>query len=163
MRSPRRGYFHASERAVRRSPMIPGSRSTRSAARPGVRSKRWSGRTDLTGQALDDENNRLLLEKLATSTSDRARALRVRGRVRRRRRGVACVAARCTGAIIDAAARGTDGFGYDPYFCRRRAGHDLRRGERAAKERVSHRGRAFAHCSIALAVDAHCDARSRAS
>ncbi|HMA24426.1 MAG TPA: non-canonical purine NTP pyrophosphatase, partial [Gemmatimonadaceae bacterium] len=32
--------------------------------RPGVSSKRWSGRTDLSGQALDDENNRLLLRSL---------------------------------------------------------------------------------------------------
>src|ERR1700748_2305810 len=34
--------------------------------RPGVLSKRWSGRIDLSGQALDDENNRLLLEALRT-------------------------------------------------------------------------------------------------
>jgi XTP/dITP diphosphohydrolase len=32
--------------------------------RPGVLSKRWSGRADLSGQALDDENNRLLLRTL---------------------------------------------------------------------------------------------------
>ena len=32
--------------------------------RPGVLSKRWSGRTDVSGQALDDANNRLLLETL---------------------------------------------------------------------------------------------------
>ena len=29
---------------------------------PGVRSKRWSGRTDLSGQALDDANNATLLD-----------------------------------------------------------------------------------------------------
>ena len=34
---------------------------------PGVKSKRWSGRPDLTGRALDDENNRLLLERLRGS------------------------------------------------------------------------------------------------
>src|SRR4029079_6582426 len=39
--------------------------------RPGVHSKRWSGRTDLSGQALDDENNRLLLQALS-SREDRA-------------------------------------------------------------------------------------------
>ena len=32
---------------------------------PGVLSKRWSGRADLTGQALDDENNRKLVHALA--------------------------------------------------------------------------------------------------
>ena len=31
---------------------------------PGVRSKRWSWRPDLTGQALDDANNAKLLEAL---------------------------------------------------------------------------------------------------
>src|SRR5215831_12883727 len=35
---------------------------------PGVKSKRWSGRPDLTGRALDDENNRLLLERLRAVT-----------------------------------------------------------------------------------------------
>ena len=32
--------------------------------RPGVHSKRWSGRQDLRGQALDDANNALLLQQL---------------------------------------------------------------------------------------------------
>ncbi|HEX4683701.1 MAG TPA: non-canonical purine NTP pyrophosphatase, partial [Gemmatimonadaceae bacterium] len=40
--------------------------------RPGVLSKRWSGRSDLVGQALDDENNRLLLERIADATDWRA-------------------------------------------------------------------------------------------
>ncbi|HSH46308.1 MAG TPA: non-canonical purine NTP pyrophosphatase, partial [Longimicrobiales bacterium] len=31
---------------------------------PGVRTKRFSGRSDLEGQALDDANNALLLERL---------------------------------------------------------------------------------------------------
>ena len=38
---------------------------------PGVISKRWSNRPDLSGQALDDENNALLLRKLER-TDDRA-------------------------------------------------------------------------------------------
>src|SRR5579884_2722776 len=40
--------------------------------RPGVLSKRWSGRTDLRGQALDDENNRRLLEALRGASDRRA-------------------------------------------------------------------------------------------
>ena len=61
---------------------------------PGVKSKRWSGRPDLTGRALDDENNRLLLERLRASGIDDRRAYyvcaaayvdrRARGRVPRR-------------------------------------------------------------------------------
>jgi len=31
---------------------------------PGVLSKRWSGRSDLSGQALDDANNQRLLARL---------------------------------------------------------------------------------------------------
>jgi XTP/dITP diphosphohydrolase len=40
--------------------------------RPGVLSKRWSGRADLSGQALDDENNRLLLDRLGGVVDRRA-------------------------------------------------------------------------------------------
>ena len=109
--------------------------------RPGVRSKRWSGRTDLAGLALDDENNRLLLALLvgvadrrahyvcAAAYVDGERAFTCRGEVR--------------GTILRA-AHGAGGFGYDPYF----AADELDGrtfGEAAAgeKELVSHRGRAF--------------------
>src|SRR6201985_1681627 len=76
--------------------------------RPGVMSKRWSGRTDLSGQALDDENNRLLLENLqgvadrrahyvcAAAYVDSAREFVRRGEVH--------------GQIVDD-ARGVHGFG----------------------------------------------------
>ena len=50
--------------------------------RPGVHSKRWSGRADLTGQALDDENNRLLLA-CAERRGGSERVVRVRRGVRR--------------------------------------------------------------------------------
>lgn len=50
---------------------------------PGVRSKRWSGRSDLTGDALDAANNAhlqaLLTQVGATSPSTRPCALCVRG------------------------------------------------------------------------------------
>src|SRR5688572_3992886 len=36
--------------------------------RPGVHSKRWSGRADLVGQALDDANNALLVHSMAGVT-----------------------------------------------------------------------------------------------
>lgn len=108
--------------------------------RPGVRSKRWSGRTDLSGQALDDANNAHLLDALRGARDRGARyvcaaafvgdgeALVVRGEA--------------SGRILDA-PRGNGGFGYDPFFF----SDDLRRtfGEAtiAEKEHVSHRGRAF--------------------
>jgi XTP/dITP diphosphohydrolase len=107
---------------------------------PGVLSKRWSGRLDLTGQALDDENNRLLLERLAHAPDRGA--------------GYVCAAAYvgpgrelvCRGETaghITETPSGTRGFGYDPYFCSSELGVTFGEATREAKERVSHRGRAF--------------------
>ena len=113
--------------------------------RPGVMSKRWSGRVDLSGQALDDENNRLLRERLretGAGTSDGWRAHYV------------CVAAyvdathalvcrgEVHGRIIDE-RRGDGGFGYDPYFLSDELGRTFGEVGREEKERVSHRARAF--------------------
>jgi XTP/dITP diphosphohydrolase len=107
---------------------------------PGVLSKRWSGRTDLSGQALDDENNRLLMERLrgvadrracyvcAAAFVDDERALIARGEVH--------------GQIVDE-PRGAQGFGYDPFFFSGELGRTFGEADRASKERVSHRGRAF--------------------
>ena len=108
--------------------------------RPGVRSKRWSGRTDLTGEALDEENNRRLLDELAGQKNRRARYV--------------CVAALVDGSsestfrgtssgVILTAPRGTGGFGYDPYFLSDDLGMTFAEASVGEKERVSHRGRAF--------------------
>jgi XTP/dITP diphosphohydrolase len=109
---------------------------------PGVRSKRWSGREDLHGQALDDENNRLLLERLGGLDAAAHRAKYV------------CAAALVDGArelvcvgevhgVIVHEARGSHGFGYDPYFFSDELGRTFGESSGAEKERVSHRGRAF--------------------
>ena len=108
---------------------------------PGVHSKRWSGRADLRGQALDDANNALLLARLQGRTSRRARYV--------------CAAAYCSGGRelvevgevrgrITEAPRGTGGFGYDPWFEADELGATFGEVTMAAKERVSHRSRAFA-------------------
>lgn len=108
---------------------------------PGVRSKRWSGRADLAGQALDDANNALLLERLGESANRGARYV--------------CAAALCDGAreivergetegTITRAPRGTGGFGYDPYFESAELGRTFGEVTLDAKARVSHRARAFA-------------------
>ena len=118
---------------------------------PGVRSKRWSGRTDLTGQALDDENNARLLRALEASGDRTARyvcaAALVRGAREIVRRG------EVTGRITTA-PRGAGGFGYDPYF----ESDELRRtfGEVSAEEKagVSHRARAFGALIEALVCNA---------
>jgi XTP/dITP diphosphohydrolase len=107
---------------------------------PGVRSKRWSGRPDLEGQALDDENNRLLLARLAGAADRRARyvcaaAFAEGGREIVRRGEV-------SGSIV-LEPHGRNGFGYDPYFMSDELGKTF--GEASAEEKatVSHRARAF--------------------
>jgi len=107
---------------------------------PGVRSKRWSGRTDLAGVALDRANNEQLLGRL-------------RGEADRRARFV-CAAAWCgrgdelvtrgevAGRILDSAS-GAHGFGYDPHFFADELGMTLADATTEQKRRVSHRGRAF--------------------
>lgn len=107
---------------------------------PGVWSKRYSGRKDLGGQALDDANNERLLAELATH-SDRSASY-------------ACAAAfvnddeehvvigRTTGHIT-LEPLGQEGFGYDPYFFSVELGRTFGQAAVAEKEAVSHRGRAF--------------------
>ena len=109
---------------------------------PGVRSKRWSGRTDLAGGALDTANNVLLIERLRGATDRSARFV--------------CAAAWCeadhevvvrgelTGRIVaGGAAAGEHGFGYDPLFYSSELGMTLAEATVAEKQSVSHRGRAF--------------------
>jgi XTP/dITP diphosphohydrolase len=107
---------------------------------PGVRSKRWSGRTDISGKALDAENNALLLRALGPTVDRGARYV-------------------CAAAFVDSArtivrrgavsgritreARGTGGFGYDPYFESDELSRTFGEASRDEKEVVSHRGRAF--------------------
>ena len=108
--------------------------------RPGVRSKRWSGRSDLAGQALDDANNHRLLEALTGLTNRRARyvcvAALVDGSRERTFRGTS------SGVILES-ARGSGGFGYDPYFRSDELGVTFAEATVGEKEAVSHRGRAF--------------------
>lgn len=110
------------------------------AGAPGVRSKRWSGRVDLDGQALDDANNAKLMETLEGVRDAAARYV--------------CAAAYCDGGREDVVCgetvgmiirepRGAQGFGYDPYFLSAELGATFGESSREAKEGVSHRGRAF--------------------
>ena len=107
---------------------------------PGVLSKRWSGRTDLVGQALDDENNRLLLERLRGAHDRRARYVCAAAFVASGRE-IVC-RGETSGRIVDVASGG-QGFGYDPYFVSSELGRTFGDATREEKERVSHRGRAF--------------------
>ena len=118
---------------------------------PGVLSKRYSGRSDLSGVALDAANNEKLMSELARI--DDERRLRGEGTAVRTARYV-CVAAflgsmgemkrggKIEGRIIER-PRGTDGFGYDPYFESPELGGTFAEAGWALKSEVSHRGRAF--------------------
>lgn len=122
--------------------------------RPGVHSKRWSGRADLEGAALDAANNALLLEAL-----HRADGAGSFGRGAR----YVCAAAFADGkrelvrrgetlGFIREQPRGTDGFGYDPHFWSPELGCTFAEATLEQKSSVSHRGRALrALCAALLA------------
>ena len=108
--------------------------------RPGVRSKRWSGRVDLAGQALDDANNQRLLQALEGSADRRARYVCVAALVDGSREETFCGT---TSGVILGSPRGSGGFGYDPFFLSDELGVTFAEASVVEKERVSHRGRAF--------------------
>lgn len=109
---------------------------------PGVRSKRYAGRSDLSGEALDRANNERLLSALRGEPPERRAAHYV------------CVVAladpsgreatwegRCDGIILDA-PRGGEGFGYDPLFWLPEQGATFGELDPEVKNRISHRARA---------------------
>jgi XTP/dITP diphosphohydrolase len=105
---------------------------------PGVRSKRYSG-SALHGQALDDENNRVLLRALDGVDDRRAKfvcaaAIAWRG-------GELVARGETAGTIVDG-PRGRHGFGYDPHFLSDDLGITLAEATREEKAGVSHRARA---------------------
>ena len=108
--------------------------------RPGVLSKRWSGRADLQGVALDAANNATLVAAVVGHERPSARYVCVAAFVAV---GQEIVARGETAGSIVAAPRGTGGFGYDPYFFSDELGRTFGESTMSEKERVSHRGRAF--------------------
>ena len=116
---------------------------------PGVRSKRWSGRSDLGGAALDAANNARLIASLGPLENRMARfvcaAVAVRDGTETMRRG------ELEGRIV-LEPRGSSGFGYDPHFFVVELGKTLAEATLLEKERVSHRGHAFRALLEALSV-----------
>lgn len=123
---------------------------------PGVRTKRFAedGGVDvasLSGQALDDANNRHMVERLAKVAPDARTARYV------------CVAAlvdadgtrftcrgEAAGLIVDE-ARGTGGFGYDPHVLVPELDCTYAELSAAEKDSRSHRGSAFREVAARLA------------
>jgi XTP/dITP diphosphohydrolase len=118
---------------------------------PGVSSKRFSGRADLSGIALDDANNEKLMREF--ERVDRERAARGERPAPRSARYV-CVAAyvgpqgemiregSIEGRVIDA-PRGGGGFGYDAYVEVPELRETMAEAGWRLKAQISHRGRAF--------------------
>jgi XTP/dITP diphosphohydrolase len=117
---------------------------------PGIRSKRWAGAVG-TPEEVDAANNAELVRRLAGAPDAK--------RMARYRCALALVwkdgampevfEADCAGRILKAPA-GTAGFGYDPYFFSTDLGKSFGEASDEEKDRVSHRGRAFAALAEAL-------------
>ena len=116
---------------------------------PGVRSKRWSGRTDLEGAALDAANNAQLLQRLEGVDDRRARFVCAAAWVDAQREVVRL--GECAGRIARAPTAGGHGFGYDPLFVSDELGASFAEVGREEKSRVSHRARAFRALVAAVA------------
>ena len=114
---------------------------------PGVYSKRWSGREDLKGKALDAANNAKLVTRMQAAQrrdpvrfTDRARYLCVaafkddEGEVVRR--------GEIEGQVL-LRPRGSRGFGYDPYFEAPELGGTFAESTIENVAASSHRARAF--------------------
>ena len=109
--------------------------------KPGVHSKRWSAEPGLDGQALDDANNAKLMRELAGKRSRTARYMCAAAFVDGDRELVAL--GKTEGRVVDEAPSGDHGFGYDPYFFSDDLQCTFGDADVEAKERISHRGRAF--------------------
>jgi len=124
---------------------------------PGVYSKRWSGRDDLEGAALDASNNEKLVRRIEQARAeqgsrftDAARYVAVAafkdddGEVVRR--------GEIEGRVI-LTPRGTGGFGYDPYFEAPDLGGTFAESPIEKTARGSHRSRAFRSLLAALRAE----------
>ena len=108
---------------------------------PGVHSARFAGDHDYAA------NNRKLLEVMRGKEDRRARFRCVMVYIAEGKKLV--VEGRCEGSILEA-PRGSDGFGYDPLFLVEGTGKSMAELSMEEKNRVSHRGRAFAELQAAL-------------
>lgn len=114
---------------------------------PGVWSKRFSGRHDLRGQALDDANNAKLLVDLRDRDDLTASYVCAAAYADE---SVELVELGETAGRIVIVPSGANGFGYDPHFYSDELGRTFGNAGTQEKEDVSHRGRAFRMLFAAL-------------
>lgn len=103
---------------------------------PGVYSARFAG-----PGATDDDNNRLLVQKLRKVKNRAARYVCVIG-LARRGKLIATFLGEVQGCILDE-PRGANGFGYDPYFFYPPLDCTFAEATPEQKQSVSHRGQAL--------------------
>ncbi len=111
---------------------------------PGIYSARYSAMETGGVGATDEKNNARLLNELKAFPPERRTAGYVcsvalsdpEGNIR------ATAEERCRGLIIDD-ARGSNGFGYDPYFLVREYHQTFGELDSSVKQQISHRARAF--------------------
>ena len=124
---------------------------------PGVLSKRWSGRADLEGAALDAANNQKLLSRMKQARQTPGRQFTaaaryvavaafkdVHGEVTRR--------GEIEGRVLET-PRGNQGFGYDPYFEAPELGGTFAESPIEKTASSSHRSRAFRALLTALRAE----------
>jgi XTP/dITP diphosphohydrolase len=110
---------------------------------PGVHSARYAGGENARREAQDDRNNRKLLGELAGKADRRAHYYCVVVLVRHAEDPEPLIAeGRWHGEVTDR-ARGSNGFGYDPYFYLPQLKRTAAELEPEAKNRISHRGQAL--------------------
>lgn len=109
--------------------------------RPGVRSARYAAQGD--SESDDESNNALLLEELAGVADRRAYYYCALVLVRDPDDPCPLIAEGRWHGTVTQTARGTGGFGYDPYFLIPELGRTAAELDPAHKNRISHRGQAM--------------------
>lgn len=114
---------------------------------PGVLSKRWSGRADLSGTSLDEANNARLVARMREARAGDPSRFSDVGRyvcvaVYKDAEGESIRRAEIEGRVLRE-PRGTGGFGYDQYFEAPDVGGTFAELSIEQTARMSHRSRAF--------------------
>jgi XTP/dITP diphosphohydrolase len=114
---------------------------------PGLYSSRFGGEG-----ATDDDRNRLLLERLRGVPPEKRGARFTSAVAVARRDEILFQVTEIVEGLIADETRGQNGFGYDPLFFYPPFGKTFGEVPRAEKDRVSHRGKAFARLQGFLAT-----------
>jgi len=124
---------------------------------PGVYSKRWSGRDDLSGIALDAANNEKLIQRIRRARAEEGNGFTDSARyvsvaAFKDLRGEAVRRGEIEGRVLET-PRGTGGFGYDPYFEAPELGGTFAESPIEKTAMRSHRARAFRALLSALRAE----------